>query len=112
MRESQLLLIARKAQTEVPATNKHQRQHLSDSAKRIEGEADLRCKTRGLGTLLSRRCTTVPHLRPSGVASYNIPMIFYVNIERHFSLQNSVPDSVWNGLTREKIRLTEVSAAS
>ena len=90
VRESQLLLIARKAQTEVPATNKHQRQHLSDSAKRIEGEADLRCKTRGLGT----RCTTVPHLRPSGVASYDILMILYVNIQRYFGLQNSVPESV------------------
>ena len=83
-----------KAQTGVPATNQHQRQHLSDFVKRIEGEADLRCKTRGLGTLLSRPCVIVPYLRPSGVASYDILMILYVNIQRYFSLQNSVPESV------------------
>ena len=94
--------MARKAQNEVPATNKHQRQHLSDFAKRVEGEADLHCNTRGLGTLLNRPCVIVPYLRPSGVASYNILMILYVNIERYFSLQNSVPESVWNGLTGRK----------
>ena len=83
-----------KAQTGVPATNQHQRQHLSDFVKIIEWEADLRCKTRGLGTLLSRPCVIVPYLRPSGVASYDILMILYVNIQRYFSLQNSVPESV------------------
>ena len=91
-----------KAQTGVPATNQHRRQHLSDFVKRIEWEADLRCKTRGLGTLLSRPCVIVLYFRPSGVASYDILMMLYVNIQRYFSLQNSVPESVWNVLTWRK----------